>query len=30
MRWRHPGGPVILTLRALIQSDRFAADWRAM
>ena len=30
MRWRHPGGQAILTLRALIQSDRFAAGWRMM
>ena len=27
MRWRHPGGQAILTLRALTQSDRFDAAW---
>jgi hypothetical protein len=27
MRWRHPGGQAILTLRALIQSDRFERAW---
>jgi hypothetical protein len=27
MRWRHPGGQAILTLRALIQSERFERAW---
>jgi hypothetical protein len=27
MRWRHPGGQAILTLRALIQSERFDHGW---
>ena len=27
MRWRHPGGQAILTLRALVQSERFAHGW---
>jgi hypothetical protein len=27
MRWRHPGGQAILTLRALVQSDRFDDGW---
>jgi len=27
MRWRHPGGQAILTLRALVQSERFDHDW---
>jgi hypothetical protein len=27
MRWRHPGGQAILTLRALVQSDRFDNGW---
>ena len=27
MRWRHDGGQTILTLRALIQSGRFAHAW---
>ncbi|MBT6277358.1 MAG: hypothetical protein HOI95_24905 [Chromatiales bacterium] len=27
MRWRHPGGQVILTLRAHIQSNRFDRAW---
>jgi hypothetical protein len=27
MRWRQPGGQAILTWRALIQSERFAAGW---
>jgi hypothetical protein len=26
-RWRHPGGQAILTLRALLQSDRFDRAW---
>lgn len=28
MRWRHEGGQAILTLRALVQSDRFDHGWR--
>ena len=28
MAWREEGGQAILTLRALIQSDRFAAAWK--
>ncbi len=27
MRWRHPGGQAILTLRALVQSERFDQAW---
>ena len=27
MRWRHVGGPAILTLRALQQSSRFDRAW---
>ena len=27
MRWRHDGGQAILTLRALVQSDRFDPAW---
>ena len=27
MRWRHPGGQAILTLRALVQSERFDRAW---
>jgi hypothetical protein len=27
MRWRHPGGQAILTLRALVQSERFDHGW---
>jgi hypothetical protein len=27
MRWRQPGGQAILTLRALIQSERFGHGW---
>lgn len=27
MRWRHPGGQAILTLRALVQSERFEHGW---
>lgn len=27
MRWRHPGGQAILSLRALVQSDRFDDGW---
>lgn len=27
MRWRHPGGQAILTLRALLQSSRFDQAW---
>jgi len=27
MRWRHPGGQAILTLRALVQSHRFEHAW---
>jgi hypothetical protein len=27
MRWRHPGGHAILTLRALVQSERFEHGW---
>jgi hypothetical protein len=27
MRWRHPGGQAILTLRALVQSERFGHGW---
>ena len=27
MRWRHPGGQAILTLRALVQSLRFDQAW---
>jgi len=27
MRWRHTGGPAILTFRALCQSERFERAW---
>ena len=27
MRWRHDGGQAILTLRALVQSERFDPAW---
>jgi hypothetical protein len=27
MRWRHAGGQAILTLRALVQSERFEQGW---
>ena len=27
MRWRQPGGQAILTLRSLVQSERWAAGW---
>lgn len=27
MRWRHEGGQAILTLRSLIQSERFDTAW---
>ena len=27
MRWRHPGGQAILTLRALAHSERFDRAW---
>ena len=30
MRWRHPGGQAILTLRALAQSDRFERGWKLL
>ena len=30
MRWRHNGGQAILTLRSLIQSERFDAGWRLL
>lgn len=30
MRWRHPGGQAILTLRALIQSRRFEQAWEML
>lgn len=30
MRWRHPGGQAILTLRALVQSHRFDHAWRLL
>jgi hypothetical protein len=30
MRWRHPGGQAILTLRALEQSGRFDRAWRML
>ena len=30
MRWRHTGGQAILTLRSLIQSDRFEPAWELM
>ena len=30
MRWRHDGGQAILTLRALVQSDRFDHGWRLL
>ncbi|MGH8533351.1 MAG: hypothetical protein ACREV1_11675, partial [Gammaproteobacteria bacterium] len=30
MRWRHPGGQAILTLRALHQSERFERGWKLL
>lgn len=30
MRWRHAGGQAILTLRALVQSNRFDHGWRLL
>lgn len=30
MRWRHDGGQAILTLRGLVQSDRFDHGWRLL
>lgn len=30
MRWRHAGGQAILTLRALVQSERFEHGWRLL
>jgi len=30
MRWRNPGGPAILTLRGLVQSDRFDSGWKML
>ena len=30
MRWRHAGGQAILTLRALMQSSRFAQAWELL
>jgi len=30
MRWRHPGGQAILTLRALSQSGRFDRAWNML
>jgi hypothetical protein len=30
MRWRHAGGQAVLTLRALVQSDRFDHAWRLL
>lgn len=30
MRWRHAGGQAILTLRALVQSERFDQGWRLL
>jgi len=27
MRWRHDGGQAVLTLRALVQSERFDSAW---
>jgi len=30
MRWRHAGGQAILTLRSLVQSDRFDHGWRLL
>lgn len=30
MRWRQAGGQAILTLRALVQSDRFEQGWRLL
>ncbi len=30
MRWRQAGGQAILTLRALVQSERFEAGWELL
>jgi hypothetical protein len=30
MRWRNPGGQAILTLRSLVQSDRFDSGWKML
>lgn len=30
MRWRHPGGQGVLTLRSLIQSDLFDNGWQLL
>ncbi|MBO9482778.1 hypothetical protein [Salinisphaera sp. G21_0] len=30
MRWRNPGGQVILTLRSLIQGDWFDKGWQLL
>ena len=30
MRWRHAGGQAILTLRGLVQSNRFDHGWRLL
>ncbi len=30
MRWRHAGGQAILTLRGLVQSERFKHGWRLL
>jgi hypothetical protein len=30
MRWRHEGGQAILTLRALVQSERFERGWQLL
>ncbi len=30
MRWRHEGGQALLTLRGLVQSDRFDHGWRML
>jgi len=30
MRWRNPGGQAILTLRGLVQSDRFDSGWKML